>query len=58
MDNDDLQPFIMALEENTSAIADLRCQLDAADPLAGLLDQVAAVSCLETMKYNRGDYAA
>jgi hypothetical protein len=54
--NDDLQPFISALEENASAIVDLRQQLKPEDPLAGLLDQVAAVTSLESAKYNRGDY--
>ncbi len=55
--NDDLRPFISALEENAAALVDLRRQLNADDPLAGLLDKVAAVTCVETAKYNRGDYA-
>ncbi len=57
LSNDDLKPFISTMEENTSAIADLRQQLKPEDPLAVLLDNVAAVTSLETAKYNRGDYA-
>ncbi len=55
--NEDLAPFISALKENTTAIIDLRRRLEPEDPLAELLDKVAAVTSLETEKYNRGDYA-
>ena len=53
-----LQPFIGNLEEETAALLAVRNQLSAPDPLAGLLDRVAALTYLETAKYHRGDYAA
>lgn len=54
----DLEPFVSALEEETSGLLSLRDQFPADDPLAGLLDRVAAVTFLESAKYRRGDYAA
>lgn len=53
-----LQPFIGNLEEETAALMAVRGQLPAEDPLAGLLDRVAALTYLEAAKYHRGDYAA
>jgi len=54
----DLEPFVSALEEETSGLLSLRDQFPSDDPLAGLLDRVAAVTFLESAKYRRGDYAA
>lgn len=51
-----LRPLIDALEEETTAILDIKEQLEADDPLAELLDRIAAVAYLETEKYRRGDY--
>lgn len=51
-----LEPFIGTLEEETSAMLAVRDQLGEEDPLAGLLDRVAALTYLETAKYQRGDY--
>lgn len=54
----DLEPFVSALEEETAAIIDLKQELPPEDPLAKLLDRVATVSYLESVKYRRGDYAS
>jgi hypothetical protein len=51
-----LQPIVDALEGETTAILDIKEQLEADDPLAELLDRIAAVAFLETEKYRRGDY--
>ncbi|MBU0729090.1 MAG: hypothetical protein KKE17_01150 [Proteobacteria bacterium] len=53
-----LEPFITAIEEETSALIAVKGQLPEDDPLAKLLDRVAAVAYLETAKYRRGDYLA
>ncbi len=55
---EDLEPFVSALEEETAAIMDLKQELPSEDPLAKLLDRVATVSYLESVKYRRGDYAS
>lgn len=52
----DLEPFVIALEEETGSILDLKGKLPAEDPLARLLDRVATVSYVEAAKYRRGDY--
>lgn len=51
-----LEPFISSLEDNSQAIIDLQRQLPADDQLTILLEQIAAVSYMETVKYRRGDY--
>ena len=51
-----LQPIVDALEGETTALLDIKEQLEADDPLAELLDRIAAVAYLETEKYRRGDY--
>lgn len=51
-----LEPFVQALEEETSSLLELKKQLPADDPLTKLLDRVAAVSYNEAAKYRRGDY--
>ena len=53
----DLEPFIASLEEETTGLLAIREQLPADDPLAGLVDRVAAVTFLESAKYRRGDYS-
>jgi len=53
----DLEPFVSALEEETSALVALKADLPDSDPLAALLDRVAAAAYVETAKYRRGDYA-
>jgi hypothetical protein len=55
---EELQPFIGNLQEETAALLTVRNQLHDQDPLATLLDRVAALAYLETAKYQRGDYAA
>lgn len=55
---EDLEPFVAALEEETAAIIDLKQELPSEDPLAKLLDRVATVSYLESVKYRRGDYSS
>lgn len=54
----DLEPFVSALEDETTALLDLKKQLPDSDPLAAVLERVATVSSLETHKYRRGDYNA
>lgn len=56
--SEDLEPFVSALEEETAAIIDLKQELPSEDPLAKLLDRVATVSYLESVKYRRGDYSS
>ena len=58
LESKDLEPFVDALEEETTGLLSLRDQFPAADPLAGLLDRVAAVAFLESAKFRRGDYSA
>lgn len=53
-----LTPYLGALEENKNAISSLQAQLPSNDPLAKLLEQVAAVTSLEMEKFRRGDYHA
>lgn len=55
--NSDLEPFVSSLEEETTGLLAIRDQLPANDPLAGLVDRVAAVTFLESAKYRRGDYS-
>jgi hypothetical protein len=55
---DQLEPFVSALEEETLALLDIKKQLPEGDPLAQLLEKVAAVSYVEANKYRRGDYNA
>lgn len=56
LDSKDLEPFIAALEEENQGLLDIRAQLPDDDPLAKLIEQVAAATYLETAKYRRGDY--
>ena len=56
LSSENLQPIIEELEGETTALLDIKEQLDADDPLAELLDRIAAVAYLETEKYRRGDY--
>ncbi len=51
-----LEPYIEALEEETSALLTLKDKLPTDDPLAKLLERVATVTYLETAKFRRGDY--
>jgi len=51
-----LEPFISSLEDNNQTLIDLQKQLPKDDHLAILLEQIAAVSYMETVKYRRGDY--
>jgi len=55
--NDDLEPYAAALEEDVAALLSVKNQMPGDDPLAKLLDRVATVSYLETVKFRRGDYA-
>ena len=55
---DALKPYLSTLEDNKNAITSLKAQLPGDDPLAKLLDQVAAVTSLEMEKFRRGDYHA
>ncbi|MEN8258847.1 MAG: hypothetical protein ABFS09_13380 [Thermodesulfobacteriota bacterium] len=52
----DLEPFIVALEEENQGLLDIKEQLPDDDPLGKLIEQVAAACYLETAKYRRGDY--
>jgi hypothetical protein len=54
--SENLQPLIEELEGETMALLDIKEQLEENDPLAELLDRIAAVAYLETEKYRRGDY--
>ncbi len=56
LDAEELEPFIRALEEENQGLLDIRAQLSDDDPLAQLIEQVAAATYLETAKYRRGDY--
>lgn len=53
---EDMEPLVEALEDETRSILELKKQLPSQDPLADFLDQVATVSYIETAKYRRGDY--
>jgi len=53
---EDLGPLVEALEEDMTTILNIKEQLPADDPLAILLDRVAAVAFMETEKFRRGDY--
>lgn len=55
--NDELEPYAAALEEDVAALLSVKNQIPGDDPLAKLLDRVATVSYLETVKFRRGDYA-
>lgn len=55
--SEDLEPFVAALEEETTALLDLQEELPQEDPLAKLLNRIATVTYLETEKYRRGDYS-
>ena len=54
----DLEPFVSALEEETLALLEIRSHFSEDDSLAMLLDRVATVTYLETVKYRRGDYTS
>lgn len=56
LSKDDIRPLIEALEEGTTSLLDIKEQLDTDDPLAELLDRVAAIAYLESEKFRRGDY--
>ncbi len=56
LSSESLKPIIEELEEETTALLDIKEQLQDDDPLAELLDRIAAVAYLETEKYRRGDY--
>jgi hypothetical protein len=53
----DLEPFVAALEEEVAALLEAKSQMPGNDPLAKMLDRVATVSYIETVKFRRGDYA-
>lgn len=55
--NNELEPYAAALEEDVAALLSVKNQMPGDDPLAKLLDRVATVSYLETVKFRRGDYA-
>ena len=54
----DLEPFVSALEEETLALLEIRSHIPEDDSLAVLLDRVATVTYLETVKFRRGDYSS
>ena len=54
----DLEPFVSALEEETLALLEIRSHFSEDDSLAVLLDRVATVTYLETVKFRRGDYSS
>ena len=54
---EELEPYAAALEEDVAALLSVKNQIPGNDPLAKLLDRVATVSYLETVKFRRGDYA-
>ena len=54
----DLEPFAAALEDETTALVNLKNQLPANNPLSSLLERVATVSYVEATKLRRGDYHA
>ena len=56
LNSEDLEPFISALEEENLGLLDIKEQLPKDDPLAKLIEQVAAATYMETAKYRRGDY--
>ncbi|MBU0482108.1 MAG: hypothetical protein KKG47_13510 [Proteobacteria bacterium] len=53
----DLEPFVSSLEEETLALLEIRSHFSEDDTLAILLDRVATVTYLETVKFRRGDYS-
>lgn len=53
---EDLGPIIEAMEDDTTALLDIKEQLDDSDPLAKLIDHVTTISYIEAEKYRRGDY--
>ena len=54
----DLEPYVSALEEETLALLEIRSHFSEDDSLAVLLDRVATVTYLETVKFRRGDYTS
>ena len=54
--SEDLAPLVKALEEDTTALLDIKEQLPLDDPLARLIDRVTTISYIETEKFRRGDY--
>jgi len=58
LDPEAILPLVEAMETGTTSLLDLKEQLPADDPLAELLDRVAAVAYLEAEKYRRGDYSS
>ncbi|MBU0674832.1 MAG: hypothetical protein KJ950_09340 [Proteobacteria bacterium] len=54
----DLEPYVSALEEETLAMLEIRSHLAPEDSLGQLLDRVASLSYMESVKYRRGDYSA
>lgn len=57
LDINDLVPIIEAMEGDTTALLDIKEQLDPSDPLAQLIDHVTTISYIEAEKYRRGDYS-
>ena len=54
---EELEPFVAALEEEGQGLVNISDQLPKDDPLAQLIEQVAATCFLETGKFRRGDYS-
>lgn len=55
---EDLEPFVSTLEDRTMALKEIVNKLPPGDPLADLLDKVAAETLVQTVKFRRGDFHA
>lgn len=53
----DLESFVVRLEEDSQVLVNIKEQLPENDPLAELLERVSAACYLETAKFRRGDYS-
>ena len=55
---EDIEPFVVEIEEEVQALLGLKEEMPQKDPLAKLVDRVATIAYLESAKYRRGDYIA
>ena len=56
LSENDLEAFVVCLEEDAQILVDIKEQLPERDPLAELVERVSAACYLETAKFRRGDY--
>ncbi len=57
LSEEDLESFVVRLEEDSQVLVNIKEQLPENDPLAELVERVSAACYLETAKFRRGDYS-